>query len=149
MRWSDVIATLPALVLPACASPCRTAPVEAAPFEDIATVDALKARLPDPAGRTTLVDVYADWCAPCRHLRDDVFPAPDVAPILARMQRLTVDVSDDSDHDRALWQHLGVSALPTVVFYGPDGAEIPDSRYTEVLGRDHFRDHLARVVASR
>lgn len=116
------------------------APAPPPVFVEVEDVGALEAAL--GGGRITVVDVYASWCGPCRRLREEVFPAPEVAAGLREARLLTVDVSDDDGADRVLWKHLGVRALPTVLFFDGDGEELPDSRYTEVLGEGHFREHL-------
>ncbi len=120
------------------------APPEPVAFVEVGTVDALAARL--ATHQPTVVDVYADWCGPCKVLRRDVFPS--LASELQGVQLITIDITEDTVEDRALWEHLGVKALPTVVFYGADGHELDGMRFTGSADATAFAHHLRRVRAA-
>ncbi|TVT59269.1 thioredoxin family protein [Amycolatopsis rhizosphaerae] len=71
----------------------------------------------DPAGRVTLVQVSASFCAPCRHAKAVL------APLAGRTEGLThveLDVTDQPEVARA----LGVLRTPTTIAFTPDGTEL-------------------------
>jgi thiol:disulfide interchange protein len=35
-------------------------------------------------GKPLFVDIWAEWCPPCQHLKNNVFPSPDAQKALAR-----------------------------------------------------------------
>lgn len=63
------------------------------------------------------MDVYADWCGPCRMMDQITFADPGVKERLAKY----VTVKVDADKDTALAERYGTGALPTVAVVQPDG----------------------------
>lgn len=64
----------------------------------------------------TLVDVYADWCGPCKM----------IAPIIERIQELNPNIKVikvDADSEGALMQELVIGSIPALLFY-KDNKEI-------------------------
>jgi thiol-disulfide isomerase/thioredoxin len=72
------------------------------------------------AGKYTVFDVYADWCAPCRKLDDTL------REIAGRRKDVAVRKLDVVDFESALARELGsrFDALPYVVVYTPSGRRI-------------------------
>jgi len=80
------------------------------------------AELVPVAGRITVFDLWAAWCAPCRELDERL-----AALARAHPDRLAVRKLDIVDPDSAAWlRHLGPGGfdLPHVKVYGADGALI-------------------------
>ncbi len=69
------------------------------------------------AGKSVVVDFYADWCAPCRAV------APELDVLEARYTDVEF-VKVDSDANPELVQSLGIMGIPTIVRFGEDGAEL-------------------------
>jgi thiol:disulfide interchange protein len=85
------------------------------------------------AGKPVMVDVFATWCAPCKHLDETVFSRADVAAA----SKAFVTVRVDGDKYPQLVNKLKVNAYPTVLFLTPDGKEIGRS-----LGTVPYQDML-------
>jgi thiol-disulfide isomerase/thioredoxin len=71
------------------------------------------------AGKLTVFDLWADWCAPCRELDDKL-----AALARAHPDRIAIRKLDVGEPDSAAWQrHLapGSFDLPHVKVYGPNG----------------------------
>ena len=64
-----------------------------------------------------VLDLFAEWCAPCRQLERVTFPAPAVKALLER----TVFLRIDTDKFPDLAQRLGVEGLPDIRLALPDG----------------------------
>ena len=71
-----------------------------------------------------VLDLFAEWCAPCRQLERVTFPAPAVKALLAR----TIFLRIDTDKFPDLAQRLGVEGLPDIRLALPDGTIVRQLR---------------------
>jgi thiol:disulfide interchange protein len=79
------------------------------------------------SGKPLLMDLYADWCGPCRTLSEEYFTDPSMQELLGRFVLLRVDV--DSEAGGPLAQRYAVDAIPCVVIAAADGTE-----YDRIVG---------------
>ena len=85
-----------------------------------------------------MLDFYADWCVSCKELEHRTFNDPAVMKQLASMTLLQVDVTANSEDDRFLMKRFGVFGPPAIVFFDPNGTEIPGSRVIGFVPPDDF-----------
>lgn len=71
-----------------------------------------------------VLDLNAEWCAPCRQLERLTFPDPKVKALLEQ----TVFLRIDTDKYPDIAQRLGVEGLPDIRFVLPDGRIIRQLR---------------------
>jgi thioredoxin len=88
-------------------------------------------------GKITIVDFYADWCGPCKH----------IGPILEKIAESNSDitlqkVNIDKQHDLA--KEYNVTAIPHIFIYDKWGGQVAD-----ILGADEPRVRKAVATASR
>jgi thiol:disulfide interchange protein DsbD len=95
------------------------------PFQRIKSLDDLNAQVATAtaAGKTVLLDFYADWCVSCKEMEKYTFPQPEVRAALANTVWLQADVTANDATDQVLLKHFGIYGPPTIAFYGKDGAE--------------------------
>jgi thiol:disulfide interchange protein DsbD len=86
--------------------------------------------------RPTLVYFTADWCVTCTGIERDVLPARQVGESLSGFRRIKVDLSRLDDTNRSLMRDLAVIGPPTMIFFGPDKAEIDGTRLVGEIGVD-------------
>lgn len=98
------------------------------------------------ADEPVVVDFFAEWCVACRVLEEQTLSHPGVLEELSGFRLLRVDITEVTAANRQLMADYKVLGLPTVMFLGPDGAEIPDSRVLGEMDPEQFRDHLNRKV---
>jgi thiol:disulfide interchange protein DsbD len=97
------------------------------------------------AGRPVMLDFYADWCVSCKEMEHRTFTDPGVHAALARATLLQADVTANDEADQALLQRFGILGPPTIVFFGPEGAERTDYRVVGFKPADEFRAHVAKA----
>jgi len=74
------------------------------------------------SGKPLLIDMYADWCGPCRTLGEEYFTSDEMKPVLSSFVLLRIDVDNPDMAQYA--QQYSVSAIPCVVIANADGTEI-------------------------
>ncbi len=110
-------------------------------FQHIKTVTDLEQALAQAraAGRPVMLDFYADWCAYCKTMEQQVFPQ--VRTQLAQFVWLQADITRQDAADRALAAHLGMIAPPAIYFWNAAGVAQPDHHLVGEVG-------AAQILAS-
>jgi len=74
------------------------------------------------SGKLLLIDMYADWCAPCVTLGEQYFTSEEMRPVLSNFVLLRLDV--DNPEVASYARQYNVSAIPCIVIAEADGTEI-------------------------
>jgi thiol:disulfide interchange protein len=91
-----------------------------------------------------MVDLYADWCGPCRMLDKTTFRNADVQAALSRdFIAVKVNIESNSEN-RALASKLDTRAIPHIVFFDSDGKKLSD--LIGYYSPDQFLDELRKVA---
>jgi thiol:disulfide interchange protein DsbD len=95
------------------------------PFQRIKSLEDLNAQVAaaNAAGKTAMLDFYADWCISCIEMEHYTFPEAEVRAALANTVWLQADVTANDEIDQALLKHFGIFAPPSIMFFGLDGNE--------------------------
>ena len=76
--------------------------------------------------KLVMVDMYADWCGPCRILDKNTFGNKDVMTRLSNdFVAVKIDL-DKSPEARELAKKFSVDAIPHIVFLDADGKRLSD-----------------------
>ena len=97
------------------------------PFEPVRSLAELDARLA-AVDRPVMLDFYADWCVSCKEMEKFTFADPAVRDRLAGFTLLKADVTANTAEDNALLARFGLFGPPGIVFFTPDGHEVPGLR---------------------
>jgi thioredoxin:protein disulfide reductase len=108
-------------------------------------LDAAAAASP-AAAKPQLVLYTADWCGACQQFKKAVLTDPAVAEQLGRdFVRVKMDVTDANSPNSDAARRHGVDAIPTLIVYAKDGAEV--DRLVGGLSRDEFLNWLQQARA--
>jgi thioredoxin:protein disulfide reductase len=110
------------------------------PFQRVKSLDDLNAQvaIANAAGKTVMLDFYADWCVSCKEMEKYTFPTPAVRTALENTVWLQADVTANDATDQMLLKHFGIFGPPTIAFYGKDGAERRNYRVVGFMKADEF-----------
>lgn len=96
--------------------------------------------------KPVIVDLYADWCIPCKELDTLVFTHPEVIELTKRFQMLKIDMTKNEDPEiERLLQHFNVFGMPTILFFNK-GQEIRSLRVTSLIPVDKMISILKQVT---
>jgi thiol:disulfide interchange protein DsbD len=106
-------------------------------FERVKTVAELDARLAT-ADKPVLLDFYADWCVSCKEMEKYTFSDARVAAQMRRMTLLQVDVTANTDEDKALLKRFNLFGPPGIIFFDRQGQERQGLRVVGYQPADRF-----------
>jgi thiol:disulfide interchange protein DsbD len=86
-------------------------------FQRIKTVDDLDREIAaaSAAGKTAMLDFYADWCVSCIEMEEYTFTDAGVQDALSNTVTLQADVTANDELDQELLQRFGVFGPPTIM----------------------------------
>ncbi len=95
------------------------------------------------ANKPVIMDFYADWCIPCLELDRLTFTDSKVIAATEDFVKLKVDLTHfNSSESEALRQQFNISGVPTIVFLGRDGEEVPGTRVVGYLPPEKFIERM-------
>lgn len=117
-------------------------------FNMIKSVDDLEREVTaaNAAGRTVMLDFYADWCVTCKEMERYTLSATQVQQALDGVHLLKADVTANDKQDQQLLKHFELFGPPATIFYNTDGAE---QRNLRLIGFEKADDFAGRVTRAR
>ena len=77
------------------------------------------------SGKTVFVDVYTEWCGPCKLMDANVYPTEAAGAYFnPRFVNVKIDAEDEAIDGPAFASRYDVSGYPTLLFLRPDGTEV-------------------------
>ncbi len=118
-------------------------------FKKIKTVADLEREIKaaSAAGKTVMLDFYADWCVSCKEFDKYVFSNPQVLATLSNTVSLQADVTANDEADQALLKKFGLIGPPGIIFYNLAGDELVDFRVVGYMEASDFASHIQRALA--
>ena len=92
-----------------------------------------------------MLDLYADWCVACKEFEKETFSDPSVQKAFGDMLLLQVDMTKNSEENRALMTKYKVLGLPTILFFNRDEKEIEGSRVNGFMPPVEFLQWIKKI----
>lgn len=116
-------------------------------FRRIKSSAQLDAVLASAAGKTVMLDFYADWCVSCKEMEKLTFTDRNVQRQLANTVLLQVDVTANDADDRAMLKRFALFGPPGIILFDRHGQELRDSRVIGYQDPARFALSLAPLKA--
>ncbi|MDO9394205.1 MAG: protein-disulfide reductase DsbD [Methylotenera sp.] len=113
-------------------------------FTRIASIAELEKKLAETNGQPVMLDFYADWCVACKELEDLTFSDPKVQQQLRNTMLLQVDVTANTDEDKALLKRFGLYGPPGIAFFNGHGQEMTTLKTVGFQNADRFSATLSK-----
>jgi len=96
--------------------------------------------------KPVVVDFGKDSCTACTELELITFPDPKVQEQLKNFTFIKIDLTDNSDDDKALLKEFELFGTPNIIFFGKDNKYIAEKSLTGFIKPEVFAEHLKSIV---
>ncbi len=111
-------------------------------FQDVSPEELLK--MAEKVDKLVFVDIYADWCPPCRAMERDVFSRKDVAEFMdARF--VSAKYNMDKDTGKELAGRYNVRSIPTYLIFNSKGDFL--GRLQGMMPADDFMENINQALS--
>ena len=114
-------------------------------FKKVKSEAELQQALAENNKSLVMLDLYADWCVACKEFEKETFSDPRVQKTFGDMLLLQVDMTKNSEENRALMTKYKVLGLPTILFFNQDGKEIEGSRVNGFMPPVEFLQWIEKI----
>lgn len=114
-------------------------------FKKVKSEAELQQALAENNKSLVMLDLYADWCVACKEFEKETFSDPSVQKAFGDMLLLQVDMTKNSEENRALMTKYKVLGLPTILFFNRDGKEIEGSRVNGFMPPVEFLQWIKKI----
>ena len=95
--------------------------------------------------KPVVVDFGKDSCTACAELEHITFPDPKVQEQLKNFTFIKIDLTDNSDDDKALLKEFELFGTPNIIFFGNDNKYIAEKSLTGFIEPEVFAEHLKSI----
>ncbi len=95
--------------------------------------------------KLVVVDFTKDSCTACTELDMITFPDPRVQEQLKRFTFIKIDLTANSDEDKALLKEFELFGTPNIIFFGKDNKYMPKKSLTGFIPPEDFEKHLKGI----
>jgi len=95
--------------------------------------------------KPVVVDFGKDSCTACTELEVITFPDPRVQEQLKNFTFIKIDLTANSDEDKALLKKYELFGTPNIIFFGKDNKYIQEKGLTGFIPPEEFAKHLESI----
>ncbi|SFV90598.1 Cytochrome c-type biogenesis protein DsbD, protein-disulfide reductase [hydrothermal vent metagenome] len=95
--------------------------------------------------KPVVVDFGKESCTACKELEEITFPNPKVKEQLKKFTFIKIDVTDNTDEEKALLKKYELFGTPNIIFFDKNGKFMPEKSLTGFVKPQEFAEHLKAV----
>jgi len=99
----------------------------------------------EASDKLVLVDFRKKSCASCDELESFTFPDPAVKEELKRFTFITIDVTDNTDEEKALMKKYSAFGTPSIIFFDKNNTLLPSKMVSGFVKAKAFAKHLKTI----
>jgi thiol:disulfide interchange protein DsbD len=99
----------------------------------------------EASSKPVVVDFRKKSCASCDELEEFTFPDPAVQAELKRFTFITIDVTNQTDDEKALLKEYGLFGTPSIIFFDKENKNLPTKTLSGFLNAEKFSKHLKSI----
>ncbi|MDB9822180.1 thioredoxin family protein [Deltaproteobacteria bacterium] len=93
-------------------------------------------------GRPIILEVYADWCLPCRTMERKVFNDPEVVSLTKDIICIRLDLTREKPFQEEIIRRYRVWGAPTIIFINKTGIEEKSLKIESYVNKAEFLDRI-------
>ncbi|MCB4782522.1 MAG: thioredoxin fold domain-containing protein, partial [Sulfurovum sp.] len=98
------------------------------------------------SSKPVVVDFGKKSCTSCKELEEITFPDPKVQEQLKKFTFIKVDLTDNTDDDKALLKKFELFGTPNIIFFDKNSTFLPKKNLTGFIKPQDFVDHLEKTA---
>ncbi|KYJ87321.1 protein-disulfide reductase DsbD [Sulfurovum riftiae] len=95
--------------------------------------------------KPVVVDFGKDSCTACTELEEITFPDPKVQEALKKFTFIKIDLTDNTEDDKALLKKFELFGTPNIIFFDKENNYLPEKSLTGFIKPNVFAEHLKEV----
>jgi len=99
----------------------------------------------EASSKPVIVDFRKKSCAACDELESFTLSDPAVQKEMKRFKFITIDVSDNTDDEKALMKYYHAFGTPSVLFFDKDHKALPSKNISGFLNAEKFLKHIKSI----
>jgi len=92
-----------------------------------------------------VVDFSKKSCPSCRELEAVTFPNPKVRSELKRFTFISIDITNQTDEEKAILKHYGLFGTPNIIFFDKNNKFLPEKSLNGFINPKVFAEHLKSI----
>jgi len=96
--------------------------------------------------KPVVVDFGKESCTACKELEEITFPDPQVQKALKNFTFIRVDMTDNTESEKALLKKFELFGTPNIIFFDKNNNYLPEKSLTGFIKPENFAKHLEEVV---
>jgi len=96
--------------------------------------------------KPVVVDFGKKSCTACTELEEITFPDPRVKEHLQKFTFIKIDLTDNTDADKALLKKFELFGTPNIIFFDKENNYLPEKSLTGFIPPEDFAKHLEGIL---